>query len=190
MKTDWAYAGRWEHLYGSLTYRGRPMYGFGTTSYGAPLDNWGNLIYLDSFNSAYGKGWKRVDSFVSHNPTGIFCYVLGTRGNRPAGNGERYRATAVGPGVLPDVLWTGESPGPYDRARDLEANEEQRRSYSDKLCRPTAAAPGNAPPPVTGASADNGLSAVRLAVLAALGCAAVAGVWFVARRWRRRPGGA
>ena len=31
------------------------------------------LIYLDTFNSVYGQGWRRDNSFVSHNPTGAFC---------------------------------------------------------------------------------------------------------------------
>jgi hypothetical protein len=137
VKTDWAYAGRWEHLYGSLTYLGRPMYGFHTTRYGAPTDNWGVLLYLDTLDSRYGKGWQRAESFVTHNPTGIFCYVQGPHNDgTPTGAGYRYRITAVGPGVLPDVVWLGNPPGAYDKARDEQANEEQRQSYSDKACRP------------------------------------------------------
>ena len=31
-------------------------------------------IYLDTYNSVYGPGWRRENSFVSHNPTGVFCY--------------------------------------------------------------------------------------------------------------------
>ena len=52
----------------------QPVYGFGTTQFGAPTDGFGRLIYLDTFNSAYGPGWKRENSFVPHNPTGVFCY--------------------------------------------------------------------------------------------------------------------
>ncbi len=137
VKTDWAYAGRWEHVYGSLTYLGRPMYGFGTTATGNPTDKWGVLIHLDTLDSRYGKGWQRADSFVTHNPKGIFCYVLGPHADgTPNGAGYKYRVTAVGPGALPDVVWIGDPPGTYTKERDQLANEEQRLSYSDRLCRP------------------------------------------------------
>ena len=136
VKQDWAYAGRWDHLYGSLTYLGRPMFGFGTTSYGSPLDSWGVLVYVDVFGSPWGRGWKRVDSFVTHNPTGIFCYTLSDKGNRPAGEGSRYRATVVGPGVLPDLLWESKAPGAYDKSLDDASNREQWERFTDKACRP------------------------------------------------------
>ncbi|MFN2468204.1 MAG: hypothetical protein ABR521_08785 [Gaiellaceae bacterium] len=126
----------WDHLYGRLTYLGRPMFGFGTTSYGAPTDTWGVLLYLDTFNSNWGKGWKRVEGFVTHNPTGVFCYTLRETATRPAGDGSRYRITAVGPGVLPDIVWLGSSPGRYDKARDEAANLDQKQNFSDKACRP------------------------------------------------------
>lgn len=137
VKTDWAYGGRWEHVYGSLKYLGHPMHGFGTTRSGNPTDRWGVLLHLDTLDSRYGKGWQRADSFVTHNPSGIFCYVLGAHSDgTPTGAGYRYRVTAVGPGVLPDVVWVGDPPGTYTRERDDQANEEQRLFYSDRLCRP------------------------------------------------------
>ena len=70
----WVYNGRFQDLFGRYTYRGQPVYGFGTTRYGAPTDGFGALIYLDTYNSVYGPGWRRENSFVSHNPTGAFCY--------------------------------------------------------------------------------------------------------------------
>lgn len=135
VKQDWAYRGRWDHLYGSLTYLGRPMHGFRTTSYGDPLDGYGVLVYVDTFNSVYGRGWRRENAFVTHRPTGIFCYGFFPRGAVP-GTGEAYRATVVGPGVLPDQNWQA-ARRPYDAAADAAANEEQRRSFSDSLCRPS-----------------------------------------------------
>ena len=52
--------------------------------------------------------------------------------------GERYRATIIGPGVTPDAYWYAEAPGPFDRTRDLAANEEQRSMFRDgALCRPS-----------------------------------------------------
>ena len=52
--SDWAYSGRFHHLFGRLTYRGAPVYGFSTTPTGAPLDGWGRNLYLDTLDSAYG----------------------------------------------------------------------------------------------------------------------------------------
>ena len=71
---DWVYNGRFQDLFGRYTYRGTPVYGYGTTRYGAPTDGFGALIYLDTYDSVYGPGWQRENSFVSHNPTGAFCY--------------------------------------------------------------------------------------------------------------------
>jgi hypothetical protein len=135
VKTDWTYR-RFDHLYGSLTYRGKPVYGFRTTGLGNPLDGYGRLIYVDTFGSRYGAGWRRENSFVPHRPSGIFCYGFFPHGSHPTGKGARYRATAIGPGVTPDIMWQGAAPGPYDRAADEHANAEQRASYSDRLCRP------------------------------------------------------
>lgn len=134
VKQDWAYR-RYENIFGSLTYLGRPMFGFGTTQFGAPTDNYGVLIYVDTRNSAYGAGWRRENSFVTHKPSGIFCYGFFPHGSRPAGNGDRYRATVVGPGVLPDLFWEGKSRGAFDEQLDAAANAERRASFQDNLCK-------------------------------------------------------
>jgi hypothetical protein len=129
IKTDWAWR-RFDHIYGRLTYLGKAVHGFRTDRYGAPLDGYGRNIYFDTFNSRYGRGWKRENSFVAHRPTGVFCYMV-----RPGGFGQRYRATVIGPGVTPDVVWEGTEPGPFDPTREAEANAEQG-SMRDRLCRP------------------------------------------------------
>ena len=125
--SDWIYSGRFHDLFGSYTYLGQPVYGFGTTQLGAPTDNYGRLIYLDTLNAPkYGPGWRRENSFVPHNPTGVWCYGFykfdplkgyahppGYDGGlRGPGNGEEYRLTAQGPGVTPDVMV--EIPGLHD----------------------------------------------------------------------------
>ena len=143
---NWAYSRRFDHLFGRLTYLGQPMYGFGSTAKGSPLDGFGRNIYLDTLNSAYGPGWKRENSFLAHKGTGVFCYGFyehdpypgyPATGRRPQGKGERYRATVIGPGVTPDVVWEGTPLGAYDRALDLELHELQRTLYSnDALCKP------------------------------------------------------
>ncbi len=135
IKTDWAYR-RFDHLYGRLTYRGRPVHGFRSTSRGAPLDTFGRNIFVDTLDSAYGPGWKRENSFLTHRPTGVFCYGFYPHAGRPPGTGARYRAAVIGPGVTPIVYWEGPAPGPYDAAKDEAANLEQRQLLAgDKLCK-------------------------------------------------------
>ena len=41
----------------------------------------------------------------------------------PEGHGERYRATIIGPGVLPDIYWESAALTQYDQAFDLEMHE-------------------------------------------------------------------
>ena len=135
VRTDWAYR-RFDHLYGSLVYNGKPVYGFRSTRLGNPLDGYGRLIYVDTFNSRYGRGWQRENGFLTHRPNGVFCYGFWRHGSHPVGRGTRYRVTAVGPGVTPDVVWAGQAPGRYDRTADQRANAEQRALFPDGQCRP------------------------------------------------------
>jgi len=138
---DWSYGGRWHHLFGRLTYRGQPVHGFSTTPSGEPLDSYGRVLYLDTLDSAYGKGWRRENGFVARNPDGSFCYGFvphrASSGElRPAGHGRRYRLAASGPGVTPDIAWEG--PGLHDfrpgdagdRAHDEAMNALQRTLVS------------------------------------------------------------
>ena len=90
---------------------------------------------MDTFGSAYGAGWKRENSFLTHRPNGTFCYGFYPHGNHPSGKGTKYRATVIGPGVTPDILWQGNAPGPYDRATDLTANAEQHAAFADSACK-------------------------------------------------------
>ena len=92
IQMNWAYK-RYDHLFGTLTYGGRSVYGFHSTPAGEPLDSFGRNIYLDTFDSAYGAGWKRENSFLTHKATGAFCYGFYPHGSSPAGNGRSYRAT-------------------------------------------------------------------------------------------------
>jgi hypothetical protein len=136
IKLDWAYR-RYDHLYGTYMYVGHPIFGFRVTRTGKPLDTHARNLYLDTFNSAYGTGWKRENGFLTQNPRGNFCYGFFPHGNRPSGKGERYRATIIGPGVTPDVSWESPAPGSYNRDLDLVANNEQRALAAEsKYCRP------------------------------------------------------
>lgn len=144
--TNWAYRKRFHHVFGRLTYLGQPVYGFRASRTGVPGDSFGRNIYLDTFNSAYGTGWRRENSFLAHTGTGVFCYGFYAHdpypgypaaGRRPEGKGERYRATAIGPGVTPDVTWEGAAPGAYDEALDRQLVDAQRALYgADRLCKP------------------------------------------------------
>lgn len=142
---DWVYDGRFQELIGRYTYRGKPVYGFGTTNVGAPTDGFGRLIYLDTFGSAYGSGWRRENSFVPHNPTGAFCYGFypfdPTKGGyqappgysggmRGPGTGSQYRLIAEGPGVTPDVEWQGPGLHPFDKTNPADVQLEQQASQT------------------------------------------------------------
>ena len=147
--SDWVYNGRWQELFGRYTYLGVGVRGFNTTRYGAPTDSYGRLLYLDTHNSRYGKGWKRENSFVSHGPPGIFCYGFypfdpyvngyahprGTAHHkRGPGTGDSYRITVEGPGVTPDVMWQGPGLHPYNRNNQSDvALEQQMNSELDSI---------------------------------------------------------
>jgi hypothetical protein len=132
---DWSYR-RFNHLYGSLTYQGQPVYGFASTSRGSPLDDYGRNIYFDTLNSAYGAGWKRENSALTHQPSGAFCYGFYPHAGRPAGTGQTYRATVIGPGVSPDVTWEAAAQGPYNPLLDATANAAQRLLLAgDRRCK-------------------------------------------------------
>jgi hypothetical protein len=134
ISTDWAWH-QWDHLFGSFTYDGQGVYGFASTSTGAPLDTWGRNLYVDTYDSKYGAGWTRENSFLTHSGTGVFCYSFNPHGAHPAGNGLKYRATILGPGVTPDVMWEGTPPGPYSNTADGTANA-QIADLHDSLCKP------------------------------------------------------
>ena len=137
VKANWAYRS-FDHLFGSFTYLGKPVFGFKSTPQGNPLDTFGRNLYVDTFNSAYGSGWKRENSFLMHKGTGMFCYGFYSHGSRPVGKGERYRATIIGPGVTPDVYWEGTPLGPYDKDMDLQLHQEQKSYFSsaaESLCK-------------------------------------------------------
>jgi hypothetical protein len=153
--TDWVYSKRFHQVFGRLTYDGQPVYGFTATRTGAPTDSYGRLIYLDTFNSRYGPGWKRENSFLAHNPTGLFCYGFFQfdpkayphppgfpSALRGPGNGEKYRLTVNGPGVTPDVSVTVPGLHDYDPNNPADVEYERQRNALldsiigvDKQCR-------------------------------------------------------
>jgi hypothetical protein len=132
--TDWVYGGRYHHLFGRLTYAGQPVYGFTATKVGSPLDDYGRNIYVDTFDSRYGKGWRRENAFLAHRPTGIFCYGFYPFTSRGPGNGTKYRLNVVGPGVTPDLSIV--VPGLHDFNRNNPSDvayENQQNALLDSI---------------------------------------------------------
>jgi hypothetical protein len=126
INVDWSWHGRFDHLWGFYTYMNQPVFGFVWTHKGVPLDGFGRNVYVDTYNSAYGPGWKRENSFLTHPTKGGFCYGFSPhRKSGITGKGQKYRATVEGPGVAPDAFWEGVAPGPYDEALDATLNQEQ-----------------------------------------------------------------
>jgi len=133
---NWVYH-RYRHLFGRLTYRGRGVYGFSATPHGSPLDSYGRNIYVDTFDSAYGKGWHRENSFLTHHrghTLGDFCYGFFSHFGHPTGQGTKYRATVPGPGVTPDVMWTDDDIGAFDASVQSQM-QSLERSWGDPKCR-------------------------------------------------------
>jgi hypothetical protein len=125
------------HIFGRLTYLGRGVHGFSSTAAGDPLDGYGRNIYIDTFDSRYGRGWHRANSALTHrrgHTLGDFCFAFYPHAGHPSGDGARYRATVEGPGVTPDVMWEASDIGPLnptvqEQMRSLE------RSWGDPKCR-------------------------------------------------------
>jgi hypothetical protein len=136
LQIHWGWSFRRVHqVFGRYTYHGRGVYGYRVRN-GVPLDGYGRNIYVDALNSDVGKGWKRVNSFLAHGPIGAFCYGFFVHGGH-TGVGRQMRATAIGPGVAPDVMWSGHVAGSYSRSADLAADAQERKLLAgDKLCRP------------------------------------------------------
>lgn len=143
---NWTYGGDFEGVFGRLTYLGVPVHGFGSNSVGNPKDRYGRNVYIDTFDSVYGEGWKRESGILVHRPTGTFCHSFVPQKifpgypdagkMRPAAPGKKYRVTVMGPGVTPVVQWEGASLGRYDKAEDERINERfDEVMAGDEICK-------------------------------------------------------
>ena len=138
VQSDWSYH-KWEHLFGTYTYAGNPVFGFKSSPTGQPLDTFGRNVYLDSFGSDYTDGggtWMRVNSWLTHKPTGVWCYGISPHGAQNlTGAGSQYRLTIMGPGVAPDVSALIAAPGAYNPTLDATENAKIAALH-DNLCKP------------------------------------------------------
>lgn len=140
---NWTYGGAFQGLFGRLLYRGVPAHGYATPS-NRRGDAYARFLYIDTYNSVYGPGWKRDAAIVTHVGNGGFCFSFVPQKPppgypndriRPPGNGERHRVTVLGPGVTPVIQWEGRALGRYDPAQDRQYNELFDRIIgSDRVC--------------------------------------------------------
>ncbi len=141
---NWTYGGTLQGLFGRLTYRGEAVHGFRTPS-ATRRDSYARFVYIDTFNSVYGRGWKRDTGIVTHRRNGAFCYSFVAQAPPPGypsseprgpGNGERHRVRVMGPGVTPVVEWEGAGLRRYSAASDRVFNKRFDRLVgpSDRVC--------------------------------------------------------
>jgi hypothetical protein len=128
---NWTYNGSAIGLFGRFEWGGQPVFGFYSTSTGDTMSRYARNMYIDTFDSAYGAGWKRESGILTHKGTGTFCHSFvpqkpfpdyPSKTMRPAAPGKQYRVTAMGPGVTPDVQWVGHGLGAFDPKTDTEYN--------------------------------------------------------------------
>jgi hypothetical protein len=143
--SHWTYGGSAVGLFARFSFLGQPVYGLAATRRGIPLDGYGRNVYIDTYDSIYGRGWRRESGILAHRGTGTLCHSFveqtvfshypGAGGKRPAAPGSRYRATVMGPGVTPVVQAEASGRGAYDRVADAAMNSVfDRVMAGDRVC--------------------------------------------------------
>jgi hypothetical protein len=126
-ENSWSYR-RYDAMFGTFKYRGHGVYGYGHTPRGAPLDDFGRNVFIDTHDPYWGRGWFRYNSGLTHGPTGIFCFgVYALYGRSKPAKGDRYRLTVMGPGVTPVMTVLVRAPGRYNRKLDAKKAAKQVR---------------------------------------------------------------
>ena len=111
VKVDWVYK-RYDHLYGWLKYKGKGVYGFRATRYGSPLDKWGRNVFVDTYNSRYGRGWKRENGFLTHRGDRRLLLRLLSARQPPGRQGQPVPGDRDGPRSDADHVLAGPCAGP------------------------------------------------------------------------------
>ncbi|MGA0122731.1 MAG: hypothetical protein ACO3KD_06975, partial [Gaiellales bacterium] len=108
-------------IFGSFTFSGYGVYGPGNR-YGAPTTVYGRNVYIDTLDSDYGPGWRRIMGVLTQPPNGTFCYEIAKKGGSGGRNGisrtRTYRLTAIGPALTPVVVVTVKGPSFHFGAPD------------------------------------------------------------------------
>jgi len=133
---------RYDHLLGWYSYKGQPVYGLNWSGTGVPQDGYGRVIYIQSRNTmchgSAGSGrWDHDEDGMSLPFHGQTCHTYGPKGTKHyLSTGDLYRATAMGPGVTPDVSWGPMAmPSVFDAIYQLKMQALQRRlSKGSKFC--------------------------------------------------------
>ncbi len=130
------------NLFGRLTYGGTPVYGFVVKPGGVPGDGYGRVVYVETYDSAFGAGWWRETGILTRNPSGVFCHALvplkpysnyPNQNITPAGTGTKYRAYVEGPGVTPLVMAEVADPGNFDPSDPAKvAHENETNAIIDR----------------------------------------------------------
>ena len=126
IQTDWGYHGKHEHLWGTFTFHGKPVFGNSWTLTGVPTDAW---VATSTSTTA---GRPLVPRELVPDPQGDGRLLLPVRhAGRP---GARRRGAGLPrhgdrPGVSPLVRTSFAPPPPYSEATDAQANAEQRAAY-------------------------------------------------------------
>ena len=141
----WTYERSAQGIFGRLVYRGKPVYGTRTSS-ATVRDPFSRNVYIDTFDSGYGPGWRHDTAIATHAGNGGFCYTFvpqappaGYPKSTPNGHplGEKHRVSAIGPGVTPIV----QAVVPRLRTYDPDAQRAATRIFDRILGRDTHCAP-------------------------------------------------
>ena len=111
-----------------------------------PKDKYGRNLFIDTLNSAYGKGWKRETGILTHRGTGTFCHsfvpqrpVSGYPSQALRPGRARREASRHGRWARRDANVRVEIAGSdaQDRGRDAEFNSVfDRVMANDSICAP------------------------------------------------------
>ena len=97
---NWTYGGTLQGLFGRLTYRDEAVHGFRTPS-ATRRDPYARFVYIDTFNSVYGPGWKRDTGIVTHRAKrGVLLQLrrAGAAAGLPVERAARPRQRRAAPG--------------------------------------------------------------------------------------------
>ena len=141
----WTYNRSAQGVFGRLLYRGEPVHGTRTPS-ATVRDEFARNVYIGTFNSDYGPGWKHDTAINTHPGSGGFCYTFvpqappaGYPSSQPHGNGlgTQDRISVIGPGVTPIVQWVGNKLTSFDANAQAQATQAFDSILgSDKHCAP------------------------------------------------------